>query len=320
MTAERREDDAARLLLEALDRPSDERAAFLDDACAGDAELRAELDSLMEAHERAGDFLERMDLERAAALVESLPEPAPEGIIGAYRLIRELGRGGMGVVYLAERADGQFEQRVALKLLKRGMDSDEILRRFLLERQILARLQHPNIAALLDGGVSEQGQPYFAMEHVDGLQLLDYCDRHRLGVAARLRLFDEIGRAVRHAHQNLIVHRDLKPSNILVTAAGQVKLLDFGIAKLIDTSDGSGAATLTATGLRLVTPEYGSPEQLRGEPVTTSTDIYALGVILYELLTGRRPHTFSERTPEALARLAGAAEPSRPSTAVLHAA
>ncbi|NIR60341.1 MAG: serine/threonine protein kinase, partial [Gammaproteobacteria bacterium] len=210
----------------------------------------------------------------------------------------------MGVVYLAERADGQFEQRVALKLIKRGIDTDEIIERFLQERQILARLDHPNIARLLDGGVTETGQPYFAMEYIAGVPLTAYCDEHRLDVEARLRLFEHVGEAVQYAHRNLIVHRDLKPSNILVTEDGTVKLLDFGIARLMDDE---AAPALTQTGMRVLSPAYAAPEQVAGEPVTTATDVYSLGVVLYELLTGHNPH--AER-PE------GGRDVKRPSAAV----
>jgi len=312
----RREDEVARIFAECIERAPERREAYLAEACAGDPDLLAEISSLLQSHESAGDFLDALDERRAAALVSSSPEPGPEKEIGPYRIVRELGRGGMGVVYLAERADGQFEQQVALKLVKRGMDSDAILQRFRLERQILARLEHPNIARLIDGGVSESGQPWFALEYVDGEPLTGYCDRHRLGVDARLRLFEAAGRAVQHAHQQLVVHRDLKPSNIMVTSAGEVKLLDFGIAKLLDSETGASAPTLTQAGIRLVTPEYGSPEQIRGEPVTTAADVYALGVILYELLAGRRPFRFDRRSPDAMAELVERGQPTRPSSAV----
>jgi len=313
---ESRDETIARVFAACLERLPGERETFLAEACSDDPELIAEIASLLSSHESAGDFLEELDRARAAALVESSPEAEPEETVGPYRLLRELGRGGMGVVWLAERADGQFEQRVALKLVKRGMDSDAIQRRFLRERQILARLQHPNIARLLDGGVTAAGQPWFAMEHVEGVSLTEYCDGQRLGLEARLRLFDAAGRAVQHAHQQLIVHRDLKPSNIMVTAEGEVKLLDFGIAKVLEGDEDAPAPALTEAGLRLVTPEYGAPEQLRGEPVTTATDVYALGVILYELLTGRRPFRFERRTAEAMARLVEETEATRPSTVV----
>ena len=229
-------------------------------------------------------------------------------VVGPYRIVRELARGGMGAVYLAERCDGQFEHRVALKLIKRGMDSDEILRRFLAERQILARLNHPHIARFYDGGVTAEGQPWFAMEYVPGRPLTRHCEERRLGVAERLRLFQDVCDAVRYAHQNLVVHRDLKPSNILVSEAGEVKLLDFGIAKLLE----SGDDQLTRTELRALTPEYAAPEQLRGEPVTTATDVYALGGVLYELLTGRRATRFERHTPAELERVICTVDPPPP--------
>jgi serine/threonine-protein kinase len=279
--------------------------------------LGAELEAVPEAR---GGFLEQPALALAAPLlVEATAERSArlEGtLIGPYRILRELARGGMGTVYLAERADGQFEQRVALKLIKRGMDSDEIHRRFLAERQILARLSHPHIARLLDGGVSGDGQPYFAMEYVDGMPLTSYCDAHHFGIGERLRLFSDVCRAVRHAHQNLVIHRDLKPSNIMATAEGQVKLLDFGIAKLVE-QEGAASTALTEVGVRAMTPEYAAPEQVRGEPVTTATDVYALGAILYEVLTGHRAHRFQRHTLDELEHVVCEEAPQAPSTAVI---
>ncbi|MFQ5571934.1 MAG: tetratricopeptide repeat protein [Rhodothermales bacterium] len=304
------------LFAAALDRAPDERIAFLHQTCT-DAALCAEVEALLNAHNSAEGFLEDLDVEKATTLLHDAGDASLTGrLIGLYRVIRELGRGGMGVVYLAERADGHFEQQVALKLIKRGMDSEEIERRFLKERQILARLEHSNIARLLDGGVSDDGHPYFAMEYVDGVPLTAYCDDHKLDIDARLHLFQEVCSTVQYAHQNLVVHRDLKPSNILVTDDGRMKLLDFGIAKLLDTDADSGPETLTEAGLRVMTPEYASPEQIQGEPVTTATDVYALGVLLYELLTGHRPYQFERRTPDEVARVVTKEEPSRPSTVV----
>jgi tetratricopeptide (TPR) repeat protein len=223
----------------------------------------------------------------------------------------------MGAVYLAERVDGQFEQRVALKLIRRGMASDEILRRFLRERQILARLQHPHIARLLDGGLTGDGQPWFAMEHVEGVPITRYADERRLTIDERVRLFPGICDAVRHAHEAGVVHRDLKPSNLLVTPAGEVKLLDFGIAKLLE--EGEGRAS-TRTGVRPMTPEYAAPEQIRGAPITAATDIYGLGVVLYEILTGYHPYRGGPRdTPAEVERRICDQEPPRPSTRVGHA-
>jgi tetratricopeptide (TPR) repeat protein len=234
----------------------------------------------------ARDFLEG-GAERFAApfLASDRPGEVPDTVIGRYRLIEEIGRGGMGTVWRAARADGQFEQEVALKLIKRGMDSDEVLARFMRERQILARLQHRHIARLLDGGVSEDGRPYFVMELAEGLPITTHCERHALGMHARLALFVAACRAVQYAHRSLIVHRDIKPSNVLVTAGGEVMLLDFGVARLLDDQPGD-AVTGTA---RLMTPEYASPELLTGAPVTTASDVYQLGLLLYELVTGKRP-------------------------------
>lgn len=235
----------------------------------------------------ARDFLESGAEQFAAPYMASdRPGDVSGTMVGRYRLIEEIGRGGMGTVWRAERADGQFEQEVALKLIKRGMDSDEVLARFVRERQILARLEHRHIARLLDGGVSEDGRPYFVMELAHGLPITTYCAQHAIDVRGRLVLFAAACRAVQYAHRSLIVHRDIKPSNVLVTSAGEAKLLDFGVAKLLDEQrDGSvtGAS-------RLMTPEYASPEQLAGTPVTTASDVYQLGLLLYELLTGKRPY------------------------------
>ena len=232
-------------LTAALEVPTAERAAVLDTLCAGEPELRREVESLLAADSKSGEFLDSGAPAFAAPYVAELPAPdlgtgdRPGGVIGRYRLLQEIGRGGMGAVWLAERSDGQFEQRVALKLIKRGMDSEEILARFLRERQILARLEQPNIARLLDGGVSEDGRPYFVMEHVEGLPITGFCDERALPIEARLRLFVQVCRAVQYAHRNLVVHRDIKPSNVLVTERSEVKLLDFGVAKLLS-EDSSG--------------------------------------------------------------------------------
>ena len=290
----------------ALELPREKRKAFIERECAANPSLRREIEEILVGAEQGGGFLDSSAAAFAAGLVaaEALADESESlrGVeVGAYRLIHELARGGMGTVYLAERADGQFEQRVALKLIKRGMDTDEIHRRFRSERQILARLSHPNIARLLDGGVTANGQPWFAMEYVDGPPITTYCDEHRLDIAGRLRLFADVCEAVRYAHQNLIVHRDLKPSNILVTADGGVKLLDFGIAKLLD--EAPGDRSQLATGLRAMTPEYAAPEQVRLDPITTATDVYALGAVLYELLTGRRAQAFSRLTPTEIERV-----------------
>ncbi|MEM8484116.1 MAG: serine/threonine-protein kinase [Bacteroidota bacterium] len=299
------------LFLKALELPTDKRAAFLDDACVADTTLREELDSLLAAHDEQHGFLDEMDASSAVALMHDM-QPEAARTYGAYQVVREIGRGGMGKVYLAERRDGQFSQQVALKVVKGGLDTAGISQRFLQERQILAQLQHPNIARLLDGGLSTAGDPYFVMEYIDGQPLLMYCDAQRLSVDARIRLFVKVCEAVQYAHQNLIVHRDLKPGNILVTPAGDVKLLDFGIAKLIADGEMEAPEPLTETGFKAMTPEYASPEQVRAEVITTATDVYALGVILYEMLVGCRPYQFDRRSMQEVVQAICINEPARP--------
>src|SRR5204863_9694351 len=235
--------------------------------------------------------------------------------VGSYRVVREVGRGGMGAVYLAERADSAFHKRVAVKVVKRGMDTDFILRRFRHERQILASFDHPNIARLLDGGTTEEGLPYFVMEYVEGLPIDASCDTQALSIIERLKLFRHVCAAVTYAHRHTVIHRDIKPSNILVTSDGTPKLLDFGIAKILQPGGGP-EALMTMTGVRPMTPEYASPEQVRGEPVTTASDVYSLGIVLYELLVGRSPYRFTSRSPLDVAREITDTEPPRPSTAV----
>ncbi len=302
------------LFAAALEREPGARRAFLVEACAGDDELLAEVRSLLVAHEESSpiDIL-------AAEVMEPLRsglhgEPQEGDRIGAYRVLRRIARGGMGAVYLAERADDEFEQRVALKLVPSELGAEEIQRRFLVERQILAQLEHPNIARLLDGGRSDDGTPYLAMEYVEGARVDRYCDERRLSVTDRLHLFCSICDAVQFAHQNLVVHRDIKPSNILVTPDGAVKLLDFGIAKLL--SEGPGDARGEQTRTRWMTPSHASPEQVVGGPITTATDTYALGVLLYELLSGHRPYQATTGTPAQIARQICEVEPERPSAIV----
>jgi eukaryotic-like serine/threonine-protein kinase len=317
---------AGALLDELLDLPVSARGPRLAEACAGDDALKAYVERLLAADARAGLFLDTDAAGELFGLVEDSrrPEPAAKddeedtaagARIGPWRVVHELGFGGMGAVFLAERADGQFEQRVALKLVKPGMDTDEILVRFRAERQILARLEHPHIARLLDGGASEAGQPYFAMEHVEGLPLTLYCDRARLSIEGRLRLFVQVCAAVEYAHRNLVVHRDLKPSNILVTNEGVAKLLDFGIAKVLDPSGDEDGLTMTRHGPPM-TPQYAAPEQLLGQPVTTATDVYSLGLILFELLCGRPPHRFERLGSEEIERVLLQRERELPSSTV----
>ncbi len=302
------------LFNDALERDHTQWAKFLDDACAGDSSLRAEVESLLASHEQATGFLEKPATEMLSL---SSPDELLEGRwVGPYRLQQEIGRGGMGVVYLAERDDRQYEKQVAIKLVKRGMDTDDILRRFRHERQTLATLDHPNIARLLDGGVTEDGLPYFVMEYIEGLPIDDYCDQHKLNTSARLQLFRSVCSAVHYAHQNLIVHRDLKPGNILATADGTPKLLDFGIAKLLHHDSSAQSLAQTMSGARLLTPEYASPEQVRNAPITTASDVYSLGVLLYKLLSGRRPYRFTNFSPQEIERVICDQQPQRPSTAI----
>lgn len=232
--------------------------------------------------------------------------------IGKYRLTELLGEGGMGAVFLADRADGEFEQQVAVKLLKQGFVSETALSRFVSERNILARLNHPLIAQLHDGGTTKDGIPFLIMEYVEGLPLVDYCHEKKLGLNQRLEIFQKICSAVQYAHQHLVIHRDLKPSNILVTEDGTPKLLDFGISKLVSPDEDN---IQTETELRALTPAYASPEQIRGEPISTASDIYSLGVILYELLTGKRPYDTDSKSYGKIVEIICESEPVRPSVA-----
>jgi eukaryotic-like serine/threonine-protein kinase len=306
----------------ALELAPGERSAFLAEACGGDEALRREVEELLAAADEPDPRFDRPGWVAALDLADLGDAPAagaaPGDRAGAYRLVREIGRGGMAVVFLAERADGQFAQQVALKLVQPGIASDEVLRRFLQERQILASLQHPGIARLLDGGMAADGSPYFAMEYVEGAPIDAHCRQRDLSVAARLRLFIAAGRAVQHAHARLVVHRDLKPSNILVTEAGEVKLLDFGIARLLEATAMPAAEgeALTRTTVRVMTPEYAGPEQARGEPVGTASDVYQLGVLLYELLAGRRPYRVDSASAAAAERVICEEVPPPPSVAV----
>jgi len=289
-----------RLFVEALELPEPERVEWLREQCADDPDLEREVETLLAAGGASSDFLKTgaagaidgaLDVALQGNDLES-PEPPDDRVgsrIGSYRLVELIGRGGMADVYLAEREGGQFEQRVAVKIQRRGMDTDDMLRRFGAERQILSGLNHPNIARLIDGGATDDGSPYLVLEYVRGQPITDFCKHHRLSISERLDLFGQVARAVQSAHVHLVVHRDLKPSNILVNDQGQVKLLDFGIAKILDPSALPGGAPRTRTGFRPLTPEYASPEQVSGEPITTASDIYQLGLVLYRLLTGRRP-------------------------------
>lgn len=281
-----------------LDGPA--RTHAVREIVATEPELRTRLEALLAADAAAGGVLDRGVGDIAAALLGETSDDAAQlaaspavPVVDRYRVLRLLGRGGMGSVWLAERSDGQFGRQVALKVLDRGVDREETRRRFQREREILARLDHPDIARLLDGGVTADGRPWFVMEAVDGQAITEYADALRLDLDARLRLFEAVCEAVAYAQRHLVIHRDLKPSNILVTAEGQVKLLDFGIARLIEESD-SETPGLTQQGAAPMTPDHAAPEQLRGEPMTTATDVYALGVLLFELLSGRFPYATRE--------------------------
>jgi non-specific serine/threonine protein kinase/serine/threonine-protein kinase len=300
---------------DAVMRAPEARAAFLDEACEADAELRREVESLLVSHQEAGGFLSRpVPLETGLGQPAAM-SPAETRRVGPYRVLGTIAQGGMGTVYRAVRDDDTFQKTVALKLVRGGAASDYLERRFRQERQILARLQHPNIAAILDGGTTDEGDPYLVMEHVEGRPLTVYCSEEGLGTRERLVIFGAVCGAVQYAHQNLVVHRDLKPDNILVTAEGTPKLLDFGIAKLLAAGVDPDTAP-TATLLPMMTPEYASPEQVKGEPVTTASDVYSLGVVLYELLAGRRPYAVKTDSLQEIVRAVCQTEPPPPSIAV----
>lgn len=295
--------------------PASLRRGFLDQACVGDDELRREVDSLFRAESQAGSgFLggPAADLMHSPANGAAAVAARIGTRVGQYRIVDEIGHGGMGEVYRAARMDGQFDQEVAIKLVRGGMGSAFLTERFIAERQILATLNHPNIARLLDGGATDDGVPYLVMELIDGERIDAYCGSRRLSVSERLRLFLQVCAAVQYAHQRLVIHRDIKPGNILVTKDGTPKLLDFGIAKILDR-----AGETETTMARPMTPEYASPEQMRGEPITTSSDVYSLGVVLYELVTGRSPYPIANRSPVQVSQAIAHAEPQRPSAAVM---
>ncbi|MGQ0540845.1 MAG: protein kinase domain-containing protein, partial [Blastocatellia bacterium] len=292
----------------------DERSSFLfglsDD-------IKIEVEKLMAADPEAAGFISKPFLVELGAVSGDIGIDLSGNQIDDYVLLKTIGAGGMGTVYLAERKGEGFSQKVAVKLIKRGMDTNAVLKRFLMERQILANLEHPFIARMLDGGSTPDGLPYFVMEHVDGEPIRSYCDNQGLETTSRLELFSKVCTAVMYAHQNLVVHRDLKPSNILINEEGDPKLLDFGIAKLLSPDWNTSTEAATATQFRILTPEYASPEQLRGEPTTTATDVYSLGVVLYELLTGQRPFSFAGKNPSEIADAILTQEPQRPSTVVV---
>jgi eukaryotic-like serine/threonine-protein kinase len=316
MSNERRE-QIETLFEAALDREATARHEWLAVACADDHALLAEVEALLAAHEMAERALGSQPWAGPWPRESDVPDR-----IGPYRVLGELGRGGMGTVYLAEHADGLFDHPVAIKVtnaLSGRPDSDVLVRRFIAERQMVGQLEHPNIVRLLDGGTMDDGRPFCVMEYVAGVPIDAHCDRRRLGVDERLRLLAAAARAVHHAHRNLIVHRDLKPSNILVSDDGEVKLVDFGIAKSLETVAPYSAQARTRTGHHLLTPQYASPEQVSGEPATTATDVYALGLVLYELLCGRRGQDVGRGSYQEIVHAIMSQEPERPSTAVLRA-
>lgn len=300
----------------ALELAPAQRAAYLENLEATDPEMRQEVESLLSSHDQLGDtFLNVPPYESTGSDSDSHRSAMIGRRVGSYQIVEWIGAGGMGEVYRAARADEQYQKQVALKLVRAGPDSAFVIGHFKNERQILASLDHPNIARLLDGGTTEGGVPYFVMELIEGQPIDEYCDAHSLSIPARLALFRQVCQAVQYAHQLLIIHRDIKPGNILVTAEAVPKLLDFGIAKILSEVEGKGPdATLTA--FAALTPGYASPEQVTGKPITTASDVYSLGVVLYELLTGRRPYRITSRSPQEIARIVCETEPEKPSAAI----
>ena len=304
----------AELVEAALEQPVAERAQFVANACSGDAELRREVESLLCQEEKARDFIEQPAYEQAPdALLDRTGKLTPGQQLESYSIISLLGLGGMGEVYLAE--DRKLGRQVAIKLVKGGFETSSFLRHFRNEERILAGLNHPNIAHLYGGGITGDGLPYYVMEYVEGERIDDYCRKHQLTLEQRLQLFREVCGAVAYAHQHLVIHRDLKPANIWVTASGASKLLDFGIAKLLDPETES-LSEQTITLQALMTPDYASPEQVLGGNMSTASDVYSLGVVLYELLTGERPYRIKARRPDEVVRVISQQEPARPSTIV----
>ncbi len=319
---------------QAIERSPEERASFLDRSCGDDALLRRGVEELLEAHAEKTMFLDRPIVRHSTDVgdpgtestavgdttsdsIASTPEAdLPFTTLGPYRILRQIGQGGMSTVYSAAREDDAFRRPMVVKVVRRDMQSEAMSRRLRAERQILAGLEHPNIARLYDGASTDEGMPYFVMEYVEGMPIDRYCEENQLSVDQRLNLFRKVCAAVHYAHQNLVVHRDIKPSNILVTTDGEPKLLDFGIAKLLNPGLGGADIEPTAHWQRLMTPSFASPEQIRGLPITTVSDVYSLGVLLYVLLTGRLPHQFEGRSLREIERLLTETEPPKPSSVV----
>lgn len=298
-----------------LDGPPEDRARLLDSACGDDPELREEIESLLASHEESG-FTAPAAFHDAVKVLEQRTQQLEEGRkFGAYRVLRTIGRGGMGSVYLASRADDAYRKLVAIKIIRRGLDTDDIIARFRSEYQILATLDHPNITRLLDAGTTNDGLPYFVMDYIEGEPIDEYCDVRKLNITERLQLFRGVCAAVCYAHQNLVIHRDIKPGNVLVTKEGVPRLLDFGIAKVLAPGTASGDKTLP--GRQPFTPEYASPEQARGEAITTASDVYSLGVLLYKLLTGRPPYRLAASAPANVEWAICDAGPEKPSAIVM---
>ncbi len=305
-------DQVKALFTFALERDPEERSSFLRQACAGDDSLRTEVESLLSSFDGAATFLEDCP---AADLVFAQSRAMTGRRIGAYRVVREIGQGGMAVVYLGERDDQNYRKQVAIKMVKPGIDTEQVLHRFRNERQTLAALDHSNIVKLLDGGSSEDGSPYLVMEYVEGLPIDQYCDLNKLSIDDRLRLFREVSSAVQYAHEKLVIHRDLKPGNILIAKGGVPRLLDFGIAKLLN-PDCFQTPLVTRTDWRPMTPEYASPEQIRGQAITPATDVYSLGVLLFDLLTGHRPYRSAGQSLLEMERMVCETEPEKPSAVI----
>jgi len=306
-----------------LEQPPAQRPAFLERACGADRQLYNQVRELLQSDSTSDSFLEKPAITPISKVLADAVADAQEAMpsqIGPYAVHRLLGSGGMGAVYLASRADRTYNKQVAVKVIHKGMESDRILQRFRRERQIVASLDHPNIARLLDGGATDDGRPYIVMEYVEGMAIDAWCDQKRLNTEHRLRLFLQVCDAIHYAHQNLIIHRDIKPGNILVRPDNTVKLLDFGIAKLMNPDISNAVTDKTATSMRLMTPQYASPEQVKGDPVTTASDVYLLGIVLYELLTGHRPYQVKEDATLEAVRAFAQGEPQRPSEAIFRIA